>query len=68
VLLTAVALGGFEIAGRIRAFRLDRVALGCGVLWVVAYTSVTAGRIADGWPTAGYRLRADRLAASVEAL
>ena len=29
---------------------------------------VTAGRIAEGWPTEAYRLRADRLAASVEAL
>ncbi|MEM7417825.1 MAG: hypothetical protein AAF389_20210 [Gemmatimonadota bacterium] len=36
--------------------------------WVLAFSVVTAYRVADGWPTAPYRLRAERLAASVEAL
>lgn len=68
VLLTAVALGGLDLSRRARSIRWDRVGLGFAGVWVIAYTSVTAGRIADGWPTAAYRLRADRLAASVEAL
>lgn len=67
-LLAAVAVGGMELARRARSIRLDRVITGCAVVWIVAYTSVTAGRIAEGWPSAPYRLRADRLAASVEAL
>lgn len=36
--------------------------------WVLGFSVVTAYRVADGWPTAPYRLRAERLAASVEAL
>lgn len=68
VMLTALALGGLEVMARVRGERLRRSLSGLAAIWVVAYTSVTAGRIADGWPTEAYRLRADRLAAAVEAL
>lgn len=76
VLLASVALGALRLvgsarpgtAGEGRPSPVRRVAWGLVVVWVVAYASVTAGRIADGWPTEAYRLRANRLAASVEAL
>lgn len=68
VLLASVAVGGHEVFQRVRSTPWERVVVAFGVVWVVAYTSVTAGRIADGWPTAAYRLRSDRLAASVQAL
>lgn len=73
VLLTAAAVGGAEVLRRARVrwgarSAVERVVLGCAVVWLLAYTSISAGRIAEGWPTAPYRLRSDRLAASVEAL
>src|SRR5690606_13112203 len=45
-----------------------RAGAGLTVLWVLAYTAVGALRIAEGWPTSAYRIRAERLAAAVEAL
>lgn len=68
VLITALVLGGMAVARRARALRLDRVVPGLAAVWIVGYASVTAGRIAEGWTTQAYRLRSDRLAASVEAL
>lgn len=67
-LITALVLGGMAVAPRARALRLDRVVPGLAAVWIVGYASVTAGRIAEGWTTQAYRLRSDRLAASVEAL
>ncbi|MDH3271711.1 MAG: hypothetical protein OEN56_10280 [Gemmatimonadota bacterium] len=66
--IAAMLLGAQAIQQRVRGRALERVAVGLALIWVVAYSSVTAGRIAEGWPTEAYRLRADRLAASVEAL
>lgn len=66
-LLAALAVGAMEAARRLPV-GLGRLVLGLAVTWLIAYTSVTAGRIAEGWPTAPYRLRSDRLATSVEAL
>lgn len=68
VMLTALTLGGLELARHVEQERPRRMLAGLAVIWIVAYTSVTAGRIADGWPTEAYRLRSDRLAAAVEAL
>ncbi|MDX1647592.1 MAG: hypothetical protein R3304_10645 [Longimicrobiales bacterium] len=68
VLLTALVLGGRQAYRRLDKRGLARVATGLAAVWVVAYASVTAGRIAAGWPTEAYRVRSDRLAASVEAL
>jgi hypothetical protein len=66
--VATLALGASELLVRIRSRRFEIGLLSVGVVWVLAYSSVTAFRIADGWPTAPYRLRSDRLAASVEAL
>lgn len=68
VMLSALALGALEVARHVREERPRRMLVGLAVVWIVAYTSVTAGRIAEGWPTEAYRLRSDRLAAAVEAL
>lgn len=68
VVLTALVMGVTALVERADREAVRRAALGIGVLWVVGYSSVTAGRIADGWPTEAYRLRADRLATAVEAL
>lgn len=67
-LITALVLGGMTVSQRARPLRLDRAVLGLAALWVLGYASVTAGRIAEGWTTQAYRVRSDRLAASVEAL
>lgn len=68
VIVAAVALGASHVLGRIRWKPAQAMLIGAAVLWVGAYTAVTAGRIANGWPAAPYRLRAERLATSVEAL
>lgn len=67
-LVAAVAMGGSALVTRWRAPVIARVLFGVAAVWVASYSAVTAYRIADGWPTVAYRLRADRLAASVEAL
>lgn len=67
-LVTALVLGAHTVANRMGRPVAKQLALGAGAVWVLAFASVTAGRIADGWPTEAYRLRADRLAAAVEAL
>lgn len=67
-LITALVLGGMTVARRARPLRIDRVVLALAAVWIVGYASATAGRIAEGWTTEAYRLRSDRLAASVEAL
>ncbi|NNM32087.1 MAG: hypothetical protein HKO53_03430, partial [Gemmatimonadetes bacterium] len=66
--LTSLVLGVMVSVERIGRESVKKLAMGLGALWVLAYASVTAGRIAEGWPTEAYRLRADRLAAGVEAL
>lgn len=68
VFLVALVLGVLPVVDRLGGERARRVATGLGAVWILAYASVTAGRIAEGWPTEAYRLRADRLAAGVEAL
>src|SRR5690606_4674879 len=45
-----------------------RVVLGLMLAWCGYYGVLNVVRIGDGWPTAGYRLRAERLATAVEAL
>jgi hypothetical protein len=68
LLVASVALGASELIGRVRSRRFEMIVVAGAVLWVAGFTASTAYRIADGWPTAPYRLRAERLAASVEAL
>ena len=68
VMVATVALGASDLLGRLRAKQAQAILVGAAAIWVAAYSVVTAGRIVDGWPAAPYRLRAERLAASVEAL
>jgi hypothetical protein len=67
-IVASVALGASELIGRVRSRAFVVVVIGAAVLWVSSYSAVTAFRIAEGWPTAPYRLRAERLATAVEAL
>lgn len=68
VLVAALAVGGSELMRRLRGQAARNALVAAGLLWTVAYSSLTAYRVADGWPTAPYRVRADNLAAAVEAL
>jgi hypothetical protein len=66
--LVSVCVGALEV-GRRTTRQGARRALGAAVFaWLGAYTVVSAARDARGWAVAGYRLRAGRLAAAVEAL
>ncbi len=67
-LVAAVALGASEIVARARRPQVAKAVILAASAWVAGYSAVTAYRIADGWPTAPYRLRSDRLATAVEAL
>lgn len=67
-LVASIAVGGTEMFSRTRSTRVRNVVVGAAAIWAVAFSSATAFRIADGWPTAPYRLRAERLATAVEAL
>jgi hypothetical protein len=68
VTLALVAMGAATVfeARRERWLRIPLIAL--AVAWVSTYSVVTAARIANDWPVGAYRLRAERLAAAVEAL
>jgi hypothetical protein len=66
--VVAVCVGAVEGGRKLVDLRARRV-LGAAVfLWVGAYVVASAARDARGWAVAGYRLRASRLAAAVEAL
>jgi len=67
-IVASVALGASELADRVRWKAVRFTIIAAAVAWVATYSSVTAFRIADGWPTAPYRLRAERLATAVESL
>lgn len=62
-----VMIGGWTLSGVERPL-VRRGAVALTVLWIIGYSAVGALRIAEGWPAAGYRIRAERLAAAVEAL
>ena len=68
IVVAAVGLGAWSLLERLEGARLRSVLVGAMTSWVVAFSIVTAGRIARDWPVAAYRLRAERLAAAVEAL
>ena len=67
-LVASVALGGATLIARASNERVEKVVIAAALIWVTAFSTMTAFRIADGWATGPYRLRAERLAASVEAL
>lgn len=67
-LIAAIAVGGIALLDRATSRPLRRVVLGFAATWLLGYATVTAYRVADGWPTAPYRVRAENLAAAVEAM
>lgn len=44
------------------------IAAAFSVVWLAGYLVLSTLRIAEGWPASAYRIRAERLAAAVEAL
>ena len=68
VLVAAVAVGASELLERAGPRTWGRLVGAAAVVWIAGYSVVSAFRIADGWPAAPYRLRAERLAAAVEAM
>lgn len=68
LVVPAVLAGGAVLLERLRSPAVRRGVWAVGALWVGGYGVVSAGRISQGWPGAPYRLRADQLAAAVEAV
>jgi len=66
-----VALLALGTGALVQGLRARRAVLAVAVVmgsWAAFYSVVNAHRIAAEWPTAAYRIRADRLAAGVEAM
>ncbi|MEX2467211.1 MAG: hypothetical protein WD995_09885, partial [Gemmatimonadota bacterium] len=63
-----LAVGAVALASTRRTRRGTAVVIGLVGLWAGFYAVTNAHRIASEWPTAGYRIRAERLAAAVEAM
>ena len=63
-----IIAGALELAERVKGTRATRAVAAVALLWMGGYTVMTASRIADGWPVAAYRLRADALATGLEVL
>lgn len=68
LLVSAIAVGGLALIERISSKAGRNIFLGAAALWLLGYATVTAYRVADGWPTAPYRVSAENLAAAVEAM
>lgn len=60
--------GAVVVKERFQDGRWGQVALAASVIWMSGYGVMTASRIAQGWPVAAYRIRADALATGLEAL
>lgn len=67
-LVAALVLGASLAYDRLSDRRARGALVGALAIWIAAYSVTTAARVSDGWPTAPYRLRAERLASAVEAL
>lgn len=64
-----VGLGwGFVEVTRRTSGRVRLAVIVAAIVWGGAYATATASRAAHGWPSAGYRLRADRLANALTAM
>lgn len=72
-----IALGGYRYSGRLEPSAASprvtapgrhRWLVAAAIAWAGFYSVVTTVRIADEWPTAGYVIRAQRLAGGVEAM
>ena len=68
LVLCAIAVGGLGIIERISSTAVRNIVFGAAAVWVLGYATETAYRVADGWHTAPYRVRAENLAAAVEAM
>lgn len=68
MLVTAIAVGGLALIQRLPGEAVRKTAVALAAIWMLGFGAVTTYRIADGWPTAPYRLRAVNLAATVEAM
>ena len=68
LLVSAIAVGGLALIERISLQAARNIFVGAAALWLLGYTTVTAYRVADGWPSAPYRVSAENLAAAVEAM
>ncbi len=63
-----MAVGAGWLAGPRAPARLRRPGLVVAAIWVSFFSVMTVHRIAVQWPTSAYRIRAERMAAGVEAL
>jgi hypothetical protein len=63
-----VAIGAVALVSALRPRRAAALVAGLVALWAGFYGVVNAHRIASEWPTAAYSIRANRLAAAVEAM
>ena len=68
LLVSAIATGGLTLIDRSPSRMFRRVVPGLALLWLLGYASVSAYRVADGEPSAPYRVRSRQLAAAVEAM
>ncbi|MDH5588921.1 MAG: hypothetical protein OEZ65_08555 [Gemmatimonadota bacterium] len=65
--VACAVVGGWRLLQN-SAVGVRRVAAVASVLWIGAYTAVSAGRVTSGWVDAPYRFRAQRMAGAVAAL
>jgi len=68
LLMGAMAIGVIALMDGRSGARVRRVGATLLVGWTAYYGVVNTFRIAEEWPTAGYRIRAERMAAAVEAM
>jgi len=68
LLMGATAIGVVALMERAWSAPVRRAGATVLVAWAAYYGVVNAFRIAEEWPTAGYRIRAERMAAAVEAM
>lgn len=68
LLVSLAVLGGLELRRVVRPHTMAGAARAILVLWMLFYGSMSALRIGRGWPAAAFQIRAEALAAAVEAL
>lgn len=68
LLVALVAMGAVALVSALKPRRAAALVAAFVALWAGFYGVVNAHRIASEWPTAAYSIRANRLAAAVEAM
>lgn len=68
MVLACAAAAASDLFRRLGPGTFRNALVGAAAVWVVVYSSVTAFRVADGWPTANYRVRSEHLANALQAL